>query len=182
MIGGGKEILGRTIMLHVGMGLLDRQTGKLRYFTEGREDSLAMSVVAADGSIYVGHSPLRRAVGKAFYPELTADVIGGISRFKPVRLDLLARDAICAAGARAANASTLDQIADAAAVSTDRRQIVFLITQAESGIEQAVSDGDMTQNDAGSLRDLLAQSSANLALGDLTSSATTLNSACDIFD
>ena len=27
-------------MLHVGMTLLDRQTGKLRYFTEGRQDFL----------------------------------------------------------------------------------------------------------------------------------------------
>ncbi|MCP4196855.1 MAG: PQQ-binding-like beta-propeller repeat protein [Proteobacteria bacterium] len=182
MIGGGKEILGRTIMLHVGMGLLDRQTGKLRYFAEGREDSLAMSVVAADGSIYVGHSPLRRAVGKAFYPDLTPDVIGGISRFKPIRLDLLARDAICAAWARAANTSTLDQVAETAAVSTDSRQIRFLITQAENASEQAVSDSDMTQVDADSLLDLLAQSSASLAAGDLANTATVLSSACEMFD
>ena len=169
-------------MLHVGMGLLDRQTGKLRYFTEGREDSLAMSVVAADGSIYVAHSPLRRAVGKAFYPDLTPDVIGGISRFKPIRLDLLARDAICAAEARAANASTLDQAAESAAVSTDSRQIKFLITQAESGLEQAVSDGDMTPGDANSLRELLAQSLDSLTASDLAGSATALDSACEIFD
>lgn len=182
MIGGGKKILGRTIMLHVGMGLLDRQTGKLRYFVEGREDSLAMSVVAADGSIYVGHSPLRRAVGKAFYPDLTVDVTGGVARFKPIRLDLLARDAICAAGARAANASTLDQAVELAAVSTDLRQIRFLITQAENAIDDAVSDSDMKPEEAGSLRDLLAQSSASLATGGLASSATALNSACDMFD
>ena len=169
-------------MLHVGMGLLDRQTGKLRYFAEGREDSLAMSVVAADGSIYVAHSPLRRAVGKAFYPDLTPDVIGGIARFKPIRLDLLARDAICAAGARAANASTLDQLTEAAAVSTDSRQIGFLITQAESGIEQALSDGDMTQADADSLSDLLAQGRDGLAASDLAGSVTALNSACSTFD
>ena len=182
MIGGGKEILGRTIMLHVGMGLLDRQTGKLRYFTEGREDSLAMSVVAADGSIYVGHSPLRRAVGKALFPELTGDVAGGVARFKPIRLDLLARDAICAAEARAANASTLDQVAEKAAISTDIRQTQFLITQAENAIEQAVSDGDMTPGDADPLRDLLAQSFASVAAGDLASSSTALNSACKMFD
>ena len=182
MIGGGKEVLGRTIMLHVGMGLLDRKTGKLRYFTEGREDSLAMSVVAADGSIYVGHSPLRRAVGKALFPDLTGDVTGGVARFKPVRLDLLARDAICAAGARAANADTLDKTTETAAVSADTRQIGFLITQAENAIEQAVSDSDMTQADADSLRDLLVQSSANLAAGELASSATALNSACAMFD
>ena len=169
-------------MLHVGMGLLDRKTGKLRYFTEGREDSLAMSVVAADGSIYVGHSPLRRAVGKALFPDLTGDVTGGVARFKPVRLDLLARDAICAAGARAANADTLDKTTETAAVSADTRQIGFLITQAENAIEQAVSDSDMTQADADSLRDLLVQGSANLAAGELASSATALNSACEMFD
>ncbi|MFT4670688.1 MAG: hypothetical protein ACI945_000020 [Pseudohongiellaceae bacterium] len=77
-------MLGKTLILHVGMGLLDRQMGKLRYFAEGREDSLAMSVVAADGRIYVAHSPLRRAVGKAIYPELTPDLTGGIARLKPI--------------------------------------------------------------------------------------------------
>ena len=182
MIGGGKEIIGKTIMLHVGMGLLDRQTGKLRYFAEGREDSLAMSVVAADGSIYVGHSPLRRAVGKAFFPELTAEVTGGVARFKPIRLDLLARDAICAAGARADNANTLDQATEIAAINNDKRQIQFLITQAENAIDIAVSDGHMTPEDADSLRDLQAQSATSLALGDLANTATTLNSACAMFN
>ena len=181
MIGGGKEIIGKTIMLHVGIGLLDRQTGKLRYFAEGREDSLAMSVVAADGSIYVGHSPLRRAVGKALFPKLTADVTGGVARFKPIRLDLLARDAICAAGARAANTNTLDQTIQFAAISSDKRQIQFLMTQAERAIETAVSDGDLTSDDANSLRELQAQSIASLAAGDLEKTATTLGSACEMF-
>ena len=181
MIGGGKEIIGKTIMLHVGMGLLDRQTGKLRYFAEGREDSLAMSVVAADGSIYVGHSPLRRAVGKALFPELTAEVTGGVARFKPIRLDLLARDAICAAEARAANTNTLDQTAQLAAINSDKRQIRFLMTQAESAIETAVSDGDLTPEDANSLRELQAQSIASLAAGDLEETATKLGSACEMF-
>ena len=181
MIGGGKKVLGRTIMLHVGMGLLDRQTGKLRYFAEGREDSLAMSVVAADGSIYVGHSPLRRAVGKALYPELAADVTGGVARFKPIRLDLLARDAICAAGARAANTNTLDQSTEIAAISNDKRQINFLITQAESAIETAVRDGDLTQDDADWLHEQQALSVASLTADDFARTATTLNSACELF-
>jgi len=181
MIGGGKEILGRTIMLHVGMGLLDRQTGKLRYFAEGREDSLAMSVVAADGSIYVGHSPLRRAVGKALYPDLTAEVTGGVARFKPIRLDLLARDAICAAGARAANANTLDRSTQLAAINNDNRQINFLVTQAESAIEKALRDGDLTAEDAKSLRELQAQSIASLAAGNLAETAMSLGSACALF-
>ena len=182
MIGGGKKLLGKTLMLHVGMGLLDRETGKLRYFTEGREDSLAMSVVAADGSIYVAHSPLRRAVGKAIYPELTPHVTGGIARYKPIRLDLLVRDATCAAEARAANASTLNQIAELAAINTDIRQIKVLIKQASNAITKAVSDGDMITKDANNLRNLLEQSVVDLTPDGLKKSMTQLAMACAVFD
>ena len=182
MIGGGKKLLGKTLMLHVGMGLLDRETGKLRYFTEGREDSLAMSVVAADGSIYVAHSPLRRAVGKAIYPELTPHVTGGIARYKPIRLDLLVRDATCAAEARAANASTLNQIAELAAINTDIRQIKVLIKQASNAINKAVSDGDMITKDANNLRNLLEQSVVDLTPDGLKKSMTQLAMACAVFD
>lgn len=182
MIGGGKSILGRTLMLHMGMGLLDRATGKLRYFAEGREDSLAMSVVAADGSIYVAHSPLRRAVGKAMYPDLTPDVIGGIARFKPIRLDLLARDAICAAEARGANASTLDHATETAAINTDIRQIKVLLAQAESAIPKAIDDGDMTFEDAATLNDLLQKSTVNLSPATLGQATRDMAAACSMFD
>ena len=182
MIGGGKSLLGRTLMLHLGMGLLDRKTGKLRYFSEGREDSLAMSVVAADGSIYVAHSPLRRAVGKAMYPDLTPDVTGGIARFKPIRLDLLARDAICAAEARAANTSTLDQAAESAAINTDILQIKVLLKQAGNAIDKAVDDGDMTAEKASTLGDLLAQSAARLTPADLELAVTDMAAGCRMFD
>jgi outer membrane protein assembly factor BamB len=182
MIGGGKKLLGKTLMLHMGMGLLDRQTGKLRYFAEGREDSLAMSVVAADGSIYVAHSPLRRAVGKAMYPELTADVTGGIARFKPIRLDLLARDAICAAQARGGNASTLNPSTKQKAINTDIRQIKVLLKQADKAISKAVNDGDMTPKIAGILGKLLEQSTANLTTPKLKQAVTELTKACEIFD
>jgi outer membrane protein assembly factor BamB len=182
MIGGGKTILGRTLMLHMGMGLLDRETGKLRYFAEGREDSLAMSVVAADGSIYVAHSPLRRAVGKAMYPDLTPDVTGGIARFKPIRLDLLARDAICAAEARGANASTLNKTTELGAINTDIRQIKVLLKQAGNAINKAVDDGDMTTEKASKLGDLLEQSAANLRPASLERAVTDLAAACSMFD
>ena len=169
-------------MLHMGMGLLDRETGKLRYFAEGREDSLAMSVVAADGSIYVAHSPLRRAVGKAMYPELTPDITGGIARFKPIRLDLLARDAICAAEARGANASTLNQTTASAAIDTDIRQIKVLLKQAGNAITKAVDDGDMTAEKASTLGDLLEQSAANLTPANLRLAVTEMAAACGMFD
>jgi hypothetical protein len=182
MIGGGKSMFGINFMLHMGMGLLDRETGELRYFAEGREDSVAMSAVGPDGSIYVAHSPIRRAVGKAMYPELTPELTGGISRFKPIRLDLLARDAICAAQDRAANASTLDQGAESAAIDTDIRQIKVLLKQAGNAINKAVDDGDMTAEKASKLGDLLAQSAANLTPANLDVAVTEMAAACGMFD
>lgn len=166
----------------MGMGLLDRETGELRYFAEGREDSLAMSIVAPDGSIYVAHSPIRRAVGKAMYPALTPDLTGGIARYKPIRLDLLARDAICAAEARAANASTLNPTTESAAINTDIRQIKVLLNQAGNAITKAVSDGDMTAEDAGSLGKLLQQSTDGLTPERLTHSVAPLTTACMTFN
>jgi hypothetical protein len=182
MIGGGKKLLGRTLMLHMGMGLLDRKTGKLRYFAEGREDSLAMSVVAADGSIYVAHSPLRRAVGKAMYPDLTADVSGGIARFKPIRLDLLARDAICAAQARAANAITLNADTQRAAINADIHQIKVLLNQADKALDKAVNDDDMTSDTADTLNNLLTQSASNLTQTHLIKAEASMTKACELFE
>ena len=182
MVGGGKSLLGRTLMLHMGMGLLDRKTGKLRYFSEGREDSVAMSVVAPDGSLYVAHSPLRRAAGKAMYPDLTPEVIGGIARFKPIRLDLLARDAICAAAARASNAATLDSTTQLAAIKADIRQLKVLIKQAQKAIPQAVSDGDMTPGLSATLSGLLEDSASSLSLSPLELAVEELASACELFE
>lgn len=141
-IGGGKTLLGFNLMLHMGMGLLDLETGELRYFAEGREDSLAMSIVAPDGSIYVAHSLIRRSVGKSMYQALTPDLTVGIIRYKLIRLDLLAHNAICAAEARAANASTLNPTTESAAIDTDIRQVKVLLNQAGNAITKVVSDGD----------------------------------------
>ena len=180
-IGGGKSLLGANLMLHVGMGLLDRETGELRYFAEGREDSLAMSTVASDGSIYVAHSPIRRAVGKTMYPDLTPDLTGGIARYKPIRLDLLARDAICAAEARGANASALDPRTQTAALDTDLRQINVLLEQAGEAITKAVLDSDMTAEDAGTLGNLLEQSLLKLNPAELAGAVTNMAAACGMF-
>ena len=107
--------------------------------------------------------------------------IGGISRFKPIRLDLLARDAICAAEARGANASTLKQTTELAAINTDIRQIRVLIEQAGEAITKALSDGDMTTDDASTLNKLLAQSSLNLTPAGLPQAVVSLGEACEKF-
>jgi outer membrane protein assembly factor BamB len=58
-IGAGRRIGEQQLMLKVGMGLLDRDTGELRSFAEGRDESIAVSAVGPDGAVYTAGSPVR---------------------------------------------------------------------------------------------------------------------------
>ncbi len=179
-VGGGYLIGETTIMLKVGVGLLDRDTGELRSFTEGREESIAVTSVGPRGGIYTASSPVRRVSGKALNLEDpdVADVIGGISRYKPVRNDLLVRDASCAAGVRARNAA---EIVDGAAESAtqDIRQIQVLIDQSHEAIGRAVTDGDLDTASAATLRSGLDRAESNLSLTGLQSAASELLAVCN---
>ena len=136
---------GASLMLKVGSGLLDRETGKLRYFAEGVEESIAVSVVAADGSKYTGSSPVRRAISTGIFAQ-ARPLSGGITRYKPVRLDVLARDAICAAWHRCERAAqhwpqeaVKDAMATRAASVAEVRQVVVLLLQARTALAAHVA-------------------------------------------
>ncbi|MBW2552307.1 MAG: PQQ-like beta-propeller repeat protein, partial [Deltaproteobacteria bacterium] len=174
-IGGGVSVLGTPVMLKVGVGLLDRVTGELRSFTEGREESIAVTTIGPDGGIYTASSPVRRVSGKALNldnPEV-ADIIGGISRYKPIRNDLLAQDASCAAGVRARNAATIADASPASA-NQDIRQIQVLIDQSRAAIARAASDGDLDVDSADSLNSDLDAAEANLSVSGLAAAANDL--------
>ena len=180
-VGGGLNISGSNIIFHVGMGLLDRDTGQLRYFAEGREESIAISSIAPDGGLYTANSPVRRVTGQVLFSGLTpAPIIGGISRYKPIRLDLLVRDAVCAAEARAANAASLGG-PDAASANEDIRQIQVLIDQARASLSNAVDDGDIDDATAGSITTALDLAESNLSLAGLSQAAADLDTGCNLF-
>ena len=176
-VGGGQSINDRGLMLHVGVGLLDRVTGELRSFTVGREESIAVTSVGPDGGIYTASSPVRRVSGKALNPDID-DIIGGISRYKPVRNDLLARDATCAAGVRARNAATVADSAPASA-EEDIRQIQVLVDQSRAAIDRAVADGDLDSASADKLNAELDDAEANLSASKLATAANDLLSVCN---
>jgi hypothetical protein len=165
-IGGGRLVAGREVMLKVGVGLLDRDTGELRSFALGREESIAVTSVAPDGGIYTASSPVRRVSGKALFSDLTEDVIGGISRYKPVRTLLLARDAVCAAGLRALNAATIEDT-DPESAARDLEQIDVLVAQAQGALLTASTDGDILPDPTMGLDIALRAANEQLTLSGL---------------
>ncbi len=180
-VGGGRNLSGTNLIFHVGMGLLDRDTGLLRYFAEGREESIAVSSIAPDGGLYTANSPLRRVTGQVLFPAKTpASITGGITRYKPIRLDLLARDAVCAAQARAANAASLGPL-ETASANEDILQLQVLLDQSRAALSRAVNDGDIDNTTASSITAALDLAEPNLSLSGLSQAAADLATGCDLF-
>lgn len=131
--GVGRELGGQGLPRTTGVGLLDRATGDLRFFTEGLDETVAVMSVGPDGGLYIGNSPLRRAIHRAVYGATASEPLrGGITRFAPDER-ALAREAVCAGAARAANAAMQTECADA--VAADVEQLGWLIAQARGALE-----------------------------------------------
>jgi outer membrane protein assembly factor BamB len=111
--------------IKVGYGVLDRETGSVRYFADGLDESVAELTVGPDGAYYNANSPVRRAFTKALFDADTEPITGGIRKFLPRRRELLVRDALCAAADRAANAEIEAGVcADAAAADEDQLDVL----------------------------------------------------------
>jgi outer membrane protein assembly factor BamB len=133
---GAQSLPVRTGIVHV-----DRQTGEPRWFADGLEESLGAMSTGPDGVLYLPHAPLRRAFSLVL-GLTSAPLVGGVSKWGAQRLDLLARDAFCAAADRSANAKALaGQCLDS--VTADLDQVVTLRAQALAAAEQAVASGDL---------------------------------------
>ncbi|MDX2320480.1 MAG: PQQ-binding-like beta-propeller repeat protein [Moritella sp.] len=131
------------LMLGVGFGILDKNTGELVSFVEGAEESIAVTVVAPDGGFAIGHSPTRRLAAKGILGDNAAPIKGGIARYVPTNPELLARDAVCMAVRYTERQQGYSKIDNSEAYQWDNKQISVLVNQAEKALGRDV--GELTQ-------------------------------------
>jgi len=148
--GAGTILNGIPLAETLGVGVLDRATGAVRYFTGGGEETVAVMAVGPDGALYIGNSPVRRLFAQVLGLS-PAPIRGGVTKFARERTDLLLRDAACAGEARARNALAVAEICPDAA-RADLGQIDELITQGRGATSEAVTAGDLSAT-RGSLYD-----------------------------
>ena len=166
----------------VGAGLIDRETGEIRYFAGGAEDSVSSTVIGPDGGLYVGNSPLRRVLGRAMLGKHLSPqpVVGGITRFKPIRYDLFLRDVIKAAADRAVNAARNVDV-DSGAVDADIFHLGQLLTQGLQVGPRALAEGSLSHEQWSSAATALLASQQLLSPETLGEVAAMLNSALQKF-
>ncbi|PKH07082.1 PQQ-binding-like beta-propeller repeat protein [Moritella sp. Urea-trap-13] len=131
------------LMVGVGFGLLDKDTGNVISFVEGAEESIAVTVIAPDGGFAIGHSPTRRLAAKGILSANAAPLIGGIARYVPTNPELLARDAVCMAVRYTERQQSYSQIDNSQAYQWDNKQINVLVNQASKALGREI--GDLTQ-------------------------------------
>ena len=132
--GAGRALGDIALPRTAGVGLLDRETGAIRHFVEGLDETVAVMTVGPDGGLYIGNSPLRRAIHRAVYgTDRSEPLRGGITRFAPDRR-AVAREAMCALVARADNALAQGDGCPES-VAADIRQMGLLAGQARALVE-----------------------------------------------
>lgn len=163
------------IPLSVGYGVLDRDTGRIRYFADGLDESIAEMNVGPDGAYYNANSPIRRAFAHALFPNDTPQIQGGIRKFAPRRIDLLVRDAVCAGRDRAVNAAVHSATCPGSAAA-DVDQIDDLIAQARRVAPAGLERGDLTAAKWERIDGGLTTASG----ADLGTAASALGAACTL--
>ena len=176
-IGAGRPLGKSQIGTQFGMGLLDRETGHLRWFAPGREESIAVTSIGPDGAIYIAHSPVRRAVARGVLGARLPPLIGGIQRYKPTRYDLFARDAVCAAAQLAQRWHATDaQHVDAR--RDDQAQITLLLRQARQAFEEAVQRQEIRLIPSAKPFHLWAQAQSQTATEQTAETAQSTRALC----
>jgi outer membrane protein assembly factor BamB len=171
---------GTPIPLRLGIAHVDRETGMLRSFAEGPEESVSVTAVGPDGAVYLANSPIRRAIARALFPATTAPLVGGVGKYAPRRNDLLARDAACAGYDRIRNARRHRRECPDAAIA-DLRQVLDLAAEARRAAALAETDGDLSGRTHARVDGLLGHIVRSRAVR-LHPAQRALRSACRLLD
>ena len=149
-VGPAFKLFGDTpvfLPVKVGVGILDRKTGQLRWFADGKnkgQSSLGMVMPTPDGGVLIAHSPLRRAIARGLFGDRIHPTRGGMTKYSPHRIDLLLRDIAVAASDKINRGIDLLSI-QPGGTRADIAEVKDLINQSRFVAPKAITTGDITQ-------------------------------------
>lgn len=166
------DIPGQSLPVLTGVGLLDRNTGKVRSYALCSEESVGIMQIARDGSFYMGYSPVRRPITMAVNTlrglGLTLPPLkGGVVKFKPVHYEKLIREAAIAAEKKLERAIETFGINEGKSTRVDILQTLRLIEQCLGAVPKALDEGRLTDQLAGNINSNLNSAKAGLDVESL---------------
>jgi hypothetical protein len=165
--GAGQVIQGWSLPRSAGLGVLDRETGALLSFAPGLDETVAVMSVGPDGGVYVGNSPLRRAIHRAIFGANASEPLrGGISYFRPASWLELLDEIGCAGAKRIQNAISLDATCPDS-IFADVRQLGLLVGQAWRALDLGLGSGELDSEARAAIADVLISLEAALDAKDL---------------
>lgn len=156
------------------MTLLDRDTGDVINASAAQEESVAVISTAQDGALYIGNSPIRRALLRGLIEpgegglvpapldpvtsQLVPPLVGGVSKYGPRRgFVYLVRDASCFAQRRLqAWLSGGDGSEVGFPLSAERASVLNLLRQAGENLAPALAIGELSGTMQAELAGVLA--------------------------
>ena len=123
---------------------------------------------------------MRRAIARGLLGDELPPLVGGIQRYEPVRLDLLVRDATCAAAARAKNADSV-AASHPESARDDLRRIRALIRQSRNALPRARKNGELSPEIQAAISVGLDAAEANASIAGLARVADALTPVCGLF-
>lgn len=170
-VGAGYAVKGQLLPLSMGVALLDRDTGAVRYAAQGLEETVSVMSSNEDGTLYLGHSPFRHALALAVTGKKTP-LLGGIGQYRAKSTELLVRDASCAAAARLDNQQ--QSTFTSAARASNEKQVALLINQAS----RALTTAALETSEVTHLNALLGTAAQSLTEGNAENARTQLHETC----
>jgi outer membrane protein assembly factor BamB len=149
-VGPAFKLFGDTpvfLPVKVGAGLLDRKTGELRWFADGKDkgqSSLAMVMPTPDGGVLIAHSPLRRAIARGLFGDRIHPTRGGFTKYSPKRIDMMIRDIAVAASDKINRGIEIFNI-QPEGTTADLVEVKDLINQARFVAPNGIEAGDISR-------------------------------------
>jgi outer membrane protein assembly factor BamB len=142
LVGAGYKVADVILPIVVGMAFIDRESGKVRFASEGLEGTVSAMSSGPDGAFYLGHSPVRHTISAAILPQVTG-VIGGIGKYRPKQLQLLAHEAFCSSIDRIENRVLNWNNSSPNEIRADMNQARHLLDQAAKTVIKAISNEEL---------------------------------------
>ena len=177
-VGAGFVLQNELLPQSIGIAMMDRETGDIRFASSAVEETLSVMSVSTEGELFIANSPLRRVLAKILTGNKTPDITGGITRYQSINANLLLRESSCAAADLAHYLIEAQLIIPSDNILTEKVRLQQRIDQSVAAGNRAVSDQTLSASNWSIYSSLLLAANTALDINDFSGTHRNLNQIC----